>query len=56
LENLKRRDHSEDLGVNGKTIMDIRETGWKAVDRMYLAQERDQWRALVYTVTNLRVS
>jgi hypothetical protein len=28
---------------------DIRETGWKGVDWMYLAQDRDQWRAVVNT-------
>jgi hypothetical protein len=28
---------------------------WEGVDRMHLAQERDQWRALVNTVMILRV-
>jgi len=35
--------------------MDLRETGWESVDWMYLAQDRDQWRAVVKTVMNLRV-
>jgi hypothetical protein len=35
--------------------MDIREIGWEGVDWMHLAQDREQWRALVYTVLNLRV-
>jgi hypothetical protein len=35
--------------------MDLREIGWDGVDWIYLAQDRDQWRALVNTVTNLRV-
>jgi hypothetical protein len=35
--------------------MDLREIGWDGVDWMDLSQERDQWRALVYTVLNLRV-
>jgi len=35
---------------------DPRETGWEDVDWMHLAQNRDQWRALVNTVMNLRVS
>jgi hypothetical protein len=35
--------------------MDIREIGWDDMDWMDLAQDRDQWRALVNTVMNLRV-
>jgi hypothetical protein len=30
--------------------MDIREIGWDIVDWMDMAQDRDQWRALVNTV------
>jgi len=33
--------------------MDIREVGWEGVDWMRLAQDRDQWRALLKTVMNL---
>jgi hypothetical protein len=35
--------------------MDLREMGWKGVDWMHLAQDRDQWLALVYTVVKLWV-
>jgi hypothetical protein len=35
--------------------MDLREIGWDGVDWIELAQGRDQWRALVNTVMNLRV-
>jgi hypothetical protein len=35
--------------------MDLRETGWDGMDWMDLAHDRDQWRALVNTVMNLRV-
>jgi hypothetical protein len=35
--------------------MDLREIGWDGVDWIDLAQDRDQWRALVNTVMNLRV-
>jgi hypothetical protein len=35
--------------------MDLRETGWDDVDWIELAQDRDQLRALVNTVMNLRV-
>jgi hypothetical protein len=35
--------------------MDLREIGWDGMDSIDLAQDRDQWRALVNTVMNLRV-
>jgi hypothetical protein len=35
--------------------MDLREIGWDGMDAIDLAQDRDQWRALVNTVMNLRV-
>jgi hypothetical protein len=34
--------------------MDLRETGWEGVDWIHLVRDRDQWRALVNTVMNLR--
>jgi hypothetical protein len=33
----------------------ISQIGWDGVDWMDMAQDRDQWRALVNTVLNLRV-
>jgi len=36
--------------------MNLREIGWEGVDWMHLAQDREQWRALVSTVMDLRVS
>jgi hypothetical protein len=35
--------------------MDIREIVWDSMDWIDLAQDRDQWRALVNMVMNLRV-
>jgi hypothetical protein len=35
--------------------MDLRGIGWEIVDWIHLAQNRDQGRALVNTVMNLRV-
>jgi hypothetical protein len=35
--------------------MDLREIGWDGVDWIDRAQDRDQWRALMNTVLNLRV-
>jgi hypothetical protein len=34
--------------------MDLRKIGWGGMDWIDLAQDRDQWRALVNTVMNLR--
>jgi hypothetical protein len=35
--------------------VDLREIGWDGMDWINLAQDRDQWRALVNTVMKLRV-
>jgi hypothetical protein len=35
--------------------MDLREIGWDGIHWIDLVQDRDQWRALVNTVMNLRV-
>jgi hypothetical protein len=54
----KERDHSEDQDWWVYNIkMDLREIGWDAwhgMDWIDLAQDSDQWRALVNTVVNLR--
>jgi hypothetical protein len=36
--------------------IDLREIGWVGMDWIDLGQDRDQWRAPVNTVMNLRVS
>jgi hypothetical protein len=38
-----------------KYKLDLRKIGWGGMDWIDLAQDRDQWRALVNTVMNLRV-
>ena len=35
--------------------MDLTEVGWEGIDWIDLAQDRDGWRAVVYTVINHRV-
>jgi hypothetical protein len=36
--------------------VDLREIGWNGMVWIDLAEDRDQWRALVNTVTNFRVA
>jgi alpha-glucosidase (family GH31 glycosyl hydrolase) len=50
----KERDHLKDQGVDG-IRMDLREIGQEGVEWIQLAQDKDQWRALLNTVMNLRV-
>jgi hypothetical protein len=46
----------EDPGVDGRIILKwIFEKMGGGVDWIDLAQDRDRWRAIVYTVMNLRV-
>jgi hypothetical protein len=35
--------------------MDLREIGWEDVDLIHLAQDRDQWLAVVNTEMSLRI-
>jgi hypothetical protein len=51
--NLKGWEHAEDLGVYGKIILE--RIGWEGVDWIHSGKGRDQWRALVNIVMNLRV-
>jgi hypothetical protein len=44
-----RRSWADDI------IMDLREIRWGGMDLIDMAQDRDQWKALVNTVVNLRV-
>jgi len=38
----------------GNIRMDFRKIGWEGVDRIHVAQDRDQWSALVDMITNLQ--
>jgi hypothetical protein len=50
-ETQKKRDHWEDQGVGGWTI--LKWMGWNGMDWIDPARNREQWRALVNTVKNL---
>jgi hypothetical protein len=53
LENLKGRDHLQDLCIGGKIILHW--IGLEDVYWMQLAQDKDQWQSLVNMVMNLQV-
>jgi hypothetical protein len=56
LENLKGRDHSEDLGIDGSVILEwiLGKCGGKE-NWVHMDQVRDQWWAVVNTVMKLQV-
>jgi hypothetical protein len=55
-ESRKEGDHWEDQGVGEWTILKWILEGWDGMDWIDPTQDRDLWRALVYTVMNLQVS
>jgi hypothetical protein len=52
----KRPLGSPRRGWEDNIKMDQREIEWVGMEWIYLAQNRDQWKALVNTVMNLRIS
>jgi hypothetical protein len=40
----------------GNVRIIVREIGWQGMDWIHLAQDRDQWRAVVNTIMNIWVS
>jgi hypothetical protein len=52
----KRPLRSTSCGFVDNIIMELRERGCDCIDWIDLAQDRDQWRALVNTVMNLQVT
>jgi hypothetical protein len=52
----KRRLERPKCRWDNNIKMDLREIGWGGMDWKDLVQDMDQWRALVNTVLNLRVS
>jgi hypothetical protein len=48
--NLKGQNRLEVLDADGRTIkIDLKKIGWGGVDCIQVAQDRDQWRAVVDT-------
>jgi hypothetical protein len=53
--NLRKRDHSEDSGVDGRIILKRIFRKWDGgMDCIDLAEDSDTWPALVHAVMNLR--
>jgi hypothetical protein len=55
-ESQKERDHYEDQDIGGWITLKWILEGWDGMEWINLAQDRDQWSALVNMVMNLRVS
>ena len=54
--NMREKDHLEDTGICGRIIfLVLQGVGCGGMGWIDLAQDRDRWRALVNTLTNLRV-
>jgi hypothetical protein len=50
-------DQLEDPGINGRIILKLIFEKWDGgMDWIYLAQDRDRWRALVNAIMNFRVA
>jgi len=55
--NLRDRDHLENPGVDGRIILKLINMKWDGgLSRIEVAQNTDDWRALVNAIVNLRVS
>jgi hypothetical protein len=54
---VREGDHMENPGVDGRKILKwiFERLGGVALDWIDLAEDRETWQALVYTVMNIRV-
>jgi hypothetical protein len=50
-----KEDHSEDLGVDRRIILEWILGKWEIVDWIHVDWDKDQWRALVNTVMEFLV-
>jgi len=54
--NVRQRDHLEDLSENGRIILEMILKKWNgSMDVIDLLQDRDKWRAFVKAMANIRV-
>lgn len=57
-ETRRKKGILEDLAVNGRVILQwlIKKTRSVIVNSVYMAQDRDKWRAVVKAIMNLLIS
>jgi hypothetical protein len=55
--NLRERDHLEDVGVDGRIILEwiVKGIVWEDVVWIGVAVDTDRWRAVVNAIMNFRV-
>jgi hypothetical protein len=53
-ENPEGKNHSEDLGIDGRDVNIRMEFRCEDVDWTHIVRDRDQWRNFVNTIMNLR--
>jgi hypothetical protein len=51
----KINDPQQERTLFSASKMDFKETGWRSMGWILLAQDRDQWQALMNMVINLQV-
>jgi hypothetical protein len=57
LDNLKKGDSMEDIGLGGDNIKTVhKEISLKDVDWIYMAQGRNMWRAFLNTIMSLQIT
>ena len=50
--NLKEDGKLKELGLDGRILLNVKDKGWKELDRVNIVEDRDKWRGFLNTVMN----